>query len=220
MLLFLERSRFWRIAKLLLFAYRVCMGALRITFFMDNPKKLWNNTGWFVPNARKLNHLRFGDHKACWTWRSWFIYWNWLFWETAFTTWTWHRRAAGACRSRHPSDGQLLDISWKLQTIVTLLTTFTLSMQPWGTMSSWGRCGMKELWNHLSKQALDKRRGACCLQSQSVLLRDTMRWLFHGRTMSRRCSAAERPLKTDSALLRNNLNEGRTLLRNTARWWK
>ena len=32
-LLFLERSRLWQIAKLLLFAHRVCMGALRSTFF-------------------------------------------------------------------------------------------------------------------------------------------------------------------------------------------
>ena len=24
---------------------------------MDNPENLWNNSGWFVPNARKLNHF-------------------------------------------------------------------------------------------------------------------------------------------------------------------
>ena len=24
---------------------------------MDNAENLWNNSGWFVPNARKLNHL-------------------------------------------------------------------------------------------------------------------------------------------------------------------
>ena len=38
-------------------------------------------------------------------------------------------------------------------------------------------------------------------KSQRDVLKGAMRWLFHGRTMSRRCSASERPLKTDSTLL-------------------
>ena len=43
------------------------------------------------------------------------------------------------------------------------------------------------------------------LQSQRDVLRCAMRWLFHGRTMSRRCSASERQLKTDSTLLETTL---------------
>ena len=42
-------------------------------------------------------------------------------------------------------------------------------------------------------------------QSQRDVLRGAMRWLFHGRKMSRRCSASERPLKTDSTLLETTL---------------
>ena len=34
-------------------------------------------------------------------------------------------------------------------------------------------------------------------QSQRDLLRGAMRWLFHERTMSRRCSASERPVKSE-----------------------
>ena len=76
-------------------------------------------------------------------------------------------------------------------------------------MSSYGRCGMTKLWNHLSKQALDKKPKRCLVrakrQSQRDVLRGAMRWLFHGRTMSCPCSASERPLKTDSTLLETTL---------------
>ena len=73
-------------------------------------------------------------------------------------------------------------------------------MHPRGPVSSYGRCGMTKLWNHLSKQALDKKMR--CLvrakrQSQRDVLRGAMRWLFHERTMSRRCSASKRPVKSE-----------------------
>ena len=35
------------------------------------------------------------------------------------------------------------------------------------------------------------------LQSQRNVLRGAMRWLFHERTMSRRCSASKRPVKSE-----------------------
>ena len=81
-----------------------------------------------------------------------------------------------------------------------LPTTSTHSMHPRGPVSSYGRCGMTKLWNHLSKQALDKKMR--CLvrakrQSQRDVLRGAMRWLFHERTMSRRCSASKRPVKSE-----------------------
>ena len=50
-------------------------------------------------------------------------------------------------------------------------------------------------------------------QSQRDVLSGAMRWLFHGRTMSRRWSASERPLKTDSTLLE-------TALAQVKRCWK
>ena len=89
-----------------------------------------------------------------------------------------------------------------------LPTMSTHSMHPWRPVSSYGRCRMTKLWNHLSKQALEKKKW--CLvrvkrKSQRGVLRGAMRWLFHGRTMSRRCSASERPLKTDSTLLETTL---------------
>ena len=46
-------------------------------------------------------------------------------------------------------------------------------------------------------------------QSQRDVLRGAMRWLFHGRTMSRRFSASGRPLKTDSTLLETTLAEAK-----------
>ena len=140
--------------------------------------------------------MRFGVHNASWTWIRWFICWKWLFWETPFTTWIWH-----------PSDGQLLDISWKLQTSVRcqprLHIPYILEGQWVHTEDvGWRSCGI----TFRSKPVTKKR----CLvrakrQSQRDVLRGAMRWLFHGRTMSRRCSASERPRKTDSTLLETTL---------------
>ena len=46
-------------------------------------------------------------------------------------------------------------------------------------------------------------------QSQRDVLWGAMRWVFHGRTMSWRCSASERTLKTDSTLLETTLAKGK-----------
>ena len=63
-----------------------------------------------------------------------------------------------------------------------LPTTSTHSMHPWGPVSSYGRCGMTKLWNHFSKQALHKNRGAWCAQSGRV---NAMCWgaLWDGYSM-------------------------------------
>ena len=46
------------------------------------------------------------------------------------------------------------------------------------------------------------------LQSQRNVLRGAMRWLFHERTMSRRCSASERPLKSELNLAMTAFQNG------------
>ena len=45
-------------------------------------------------------------------------------------------------------------------------------------------------------------------QSQRDLLKGAMRWLFHERTMSRRCSASERPLKSELNLAMTAFQNG------------
>ena len=45
-------------------------------------------------------------------------------------------------------------------------------------------------------------------QSQRDVLRGAMRWLFHERTMSRRCSASERPLKSELNLAMTAFQNG------------
>ena len=45
-------------------------------------------------------------------------------------------------------------------------------------------------------------------QSQRDVLRGAMRWLFHERTMSRRCSASERPVKSELNLAMTAFQNG------------
>ena len=45
-------------------------------------------------------------------------------------------------------------------------------------------------------------------QSQRDVLRGAMRWLFHERTMSRRCGASERPLKSELNLAMTAFQNG------------
>ena len=45
-------------------------------------------------------------------------------------------------------------------------------------------------------------------QSQRDVLKGAMRWLFHERTMSRRCSASERPLKSELNLAMTAFQNG------------
>ena len=149
---------------------------------------------------------------------SWFICWKWLFWETPFTTWIWHRKAAGPCRGWHPSDEHLLDTSWKLQTSVRCQPRLHIPCILEGRWVntedvrwlSWLSCGITYRNKPLTKKRCLVRAKR---QSQRDVLRGAMRWLFHERTMSRRCSASERPRKTDSTSLGNNFSEGQTLLK-------
>ena len=132
---------------------------------------------------------------------------TWLFWETPFTTWIWHRKAAGPCRGWHPSDEHLLDTSWKLQTSVRCQPRLHIPCILEGQWVhtedvGWRSCGITYRNKPLTKKRCLVRAKR---QSQRDVLRGAMRWLFHGRTMSRRCSASERPLKTDSTLLETTL---------------